>query len=291
MSKKLSEQTPEIPYERQKLVALQYKRNEFGLLQEFDYKFNEDGSINWKRCLNPKYIVLNKEKKDAIEQKYSTEFGALQTKIQDGNQDPEDIEDGHKLILLAGMKELAKLRGYRGVRYHNTETRHDYVATVCEIEWMPNYESFEAGLEEQRCPIFSSLADASVVNTNSFATNFLNTIAENRAFTRCVRNYLNIHIVGADEVGKTAAPGAGANEFQSESSLSPTSPLFVLATQFKRLNSDFNITWPSFAKHLEDKKGIEGAREWKTVEDVPENKAYEVLGWVKDQYEKKTEKK
>ena len=51
--------------------------------------------------------------------------------------------------------------------------------------------------------IYSDTANATLDNTDSFCAKFLETIACNRAFVRCVRNYLGVHIVGADEIDKS----------------------------------------------------------------------------------------
>ncbi len=256
-----------------------YRRNDWGLINNFPYKFNDDGSINYKSLINPKYIVLNKERRAQIETTYSRNFDELQLEIQEGKTDPNDIQDGHKLILLAGIKELAKLRGYNQVSYHNNVTGPEYVAVNCEIQWIPNYETNN---KEVR---FSSLADAHLGNVSSFAVKFLNSIAENRAFVRAVRNFLNIHVVGFDELG--AANPIEENQSAAESTFSATDPRFLLEKSFNELNSEFKVSWVNFAKYLEEKKEMDGATAWKTVKDVPKERAYDVIGLVKEQIEKK----
>lgn len=278
MSKKIQDSAPEV-----QTAPLSFKRNAAGLIENFDYKYNEDNSINWKLCLNPKYIVLNKERKAIIEEKYGRGFDELQKGIQEGNIDPEDIEDGHKLILLAGMKELAKIRGFVSVDYHNNLTSPEYVATKCTINWIPNCEN-------QETVSFSSLADAHLGNTKSFATQFLNTIAENRAFVRCVRNFLNIHVVGYDELG-VASPSDSNQPTAEGSNFSPTDPRFVLGKRFNELKNEFKVSWETFRKYLVEKKDMDFAAEWKTVDDVSKDKAYEILGLVAEQIEKLTKKK
>lgn len=263
---------PEIPYAK-------YVRNEAGLLTNVNYKFNEDGSVNWKGMLNPKHIVLNKQLKTAIEEKYNRSFDEIQLAIQEGQTDSEDIEDRHKLILLAGIKELAKLRGYSSVDYSNNVSGPEYTAVKCTIAWIANYET--KGLTTY----FSSLADAHQGNCNSFAINFLNAIAENRAFVRCVRNFLNIHVVGYDEIGGSTP----AEENTVTSNISPVGPKGVLIKKFGELK-EFKVTWITFQKYLMDKTNIEGAAEWNSIDDVPNDRAYEVTGYVSDQIKKLTEK-
>ena len=50
---------------------------------------------------------------------------------------------------------------------------------------------------------FSAIGDASPNNTESFARFYLGPIAENRAFVRCVRNFLKINVVAQEELGST----------------------------------------------------------------------------------------
>ena len=71
----------------------------------------------------------------------------------------------------------------------------DYVVATCKIDWFPNYETGGQPVS------FSAIGDASLSNTFDFAQNYLAAIAENRAFVRCVRNFLKINIVAKDEVG------------------------------------------------------------------------------------------
>jgi len=66
------------------------------------------------------------------------------------------------LIKLAGIKELAKLRGYTSVKYDVIKCEASYVAVKCGITWIPNYESeYESYYED--------VANATVNNTSDFA--------------------------------------------------------------------------------------------------------------------------
>ena len=64
-------------------------------------------------------------------------------------------------------------------------------------KFLPNYETGGQAVT------FQDMANATLNNTSNFATKFLETIACNRAFVRCVRNFLNVHIVGDDEIDKS----------------------------------------------------------------------------------------
>ena len=150
-------------------------RNDDGLIEGVEYIFNEDGTINWRRMVKREYLVSNKQR----------------TKETDVSK----LEDKDLLILLAGIKELAQIRGFSDVSYAITCPCPDYVVIACKIEWIPN---FETGGKEVG---FSAVGDASPNNTHSFARHYLGPIAENRSFVRCVRNFLKINIVSQEELG------------------------------------------------------------------------------------------
>ena len=144
------------------------KRDDNGLLANppVDYVFNEDGSVNWRKMVRTDYLVANKQR-------------TQQT-------DVSQLEDRDLLILLGGIKELAQIRGFTDVYYTVHTASQEYFSTTCTIEWIPNYET------DNKVVSFSALADAHQDNTYSFASNFLAATAENRAFVRCVRNFLKI---------------------------------------------------------------------------------------------------
>jgi hypothetical protein len=156
-------------------------RNELGLIDGINYQFTQDGLIDWRKMINSDFLVPNKQ---AFER-----YNKPVPKSIDG------LEDKELLILLAGIKELAQIRGYRAVKHTVTSPTNDYVVSVCTIDWTANYET------EGREVSFSAIGDASPFNTTSFGKNYLGPIAENRAFVRSVRNFLRINIVAQEELG------------------------------------------------------------------------------------------
>ena len=164
-----------------------YKRNEHGLLESVDYVFNQDGSVNWRAMINPEHLYPNKDW-----------FEYRKMPVPDS---VEGLDDNQLLIKLSGIKELARLRGFHNVTYDVSESSDSRVVVQCMINWIENYES-------NGTQTFASIANATTNNTNGFAAKFLECIAENRAFVRCARNFLNIHIVGGDEIdsSKNKAP-------------------------------------------------------------------------------------
>jgi hypothetical protein len=161
-----------------------YKRDENGLLANSEYKFNEDGSVDWRSMVGDEYLFPNRSWFDL--------------RKKDTPRSVDGLKDHQLLIKLGGIKELARLRGFSCLSYEIVKCEQDHVAIICKMTFLPNYET-------QGEPVtFQDIANATLENTSSFAKKFLETIACNRAFVRCVRNFLNIHIVGDDEIDKSS---------------------------------------------------------------------------------------
>jgi hypothetical protein len=157
-------------------------RDNLGLLTGASYSFNEDGTVNWRSMVKQEFLYLNKD------------WFILRGK--DIPKSSEGLTDKQLLILLGGVKDVARLRGYTQVSYDISGDKNHVVAR-CRINWIPNYES---NFQEV---VFEDFANASIENTDKFCQKFLETIACNRAFVRCVRNFLNINVVGDDEIDKS----------------------------------------------------------------------------------------
>jgi hypothetical protein len=209
------------PNEEEKPTPFQlWSRDEHGLINSAEYVFKEDGSVDWRKMIKPEFLYVNKEWFELRQKPVPTSI--------------EGLEDKQLTIMLGGIKDLAKLRGFREVSNAVTHVREGYVSAECRIEWLPNYENPEGAY-------FSDHANASADNTDRFCYKFLEAIAVNRAFVRCVRNFLNINIVGADEIDKSDDKG-GARSIDDEPSSGASSVHAALkkACDGKGL-SDFNI--------------------------------------------------
>lgn len=233
-----------------------YKRNEHGLLESAEYEFNEDGSVNWRAMIKPEFLYPNKD--------------WFEIRKKDVPSSPEGLDDKQLLIMLGGIKELARLRGFESVEFNTNHLSDTYVVANCEIIWSPSYESNKERI------VYQDVANATLQNTGSFAAKFLETIACNRAFVRCVRNFLNIHIVGADEIDKSKG---AVNSHSVESSSDET--VGAILSPHARLFQD----WQDITKggnNFEDfKKGTlrslwkqeiyqnEDAQNWNDFDDIP----------------------
>jgi hypothetical protein len=232
------------------LTPITWDKN--GLIYGFPYIFNDKGQVDWRRMIKPEFLVVNT-------QLFEKEGRAIPATT-------EGLRDEEILILLNGIKDLARLRGYRAVRYTKLiSPSSDYVAAVCEIDWRPN---FETGNE----PVtFSDVGDACPLNTNGFGRLYLGAMAANRAFVRCVRNFLGIVIVGKDEL----APKDSTTE---ESGAAPHtgSPNAMLL----ELMEEKKVTFENIKNKLVEEK-YEEAENFASIDDIPRVKIFEIIGRLK----------
>ena len=63
-----------------------YKRNEHGLLENIDYTFNEDGSVDWRSMVKDEFLYPNK--------------GWFEARKKDVPKSIDGLKDNHLLIML-----------------------------------------------------------------------------------------------------------------------------------------------------------------------------------------------
>ena len=235
-----------------------YKRNEDGLLENAEYEFNEDGSVNWRAMIKPEFLYPNR--------------GWFEARNKPIPSSIEGLDDKQLLIMLGGIKELAKMRGYCGVDFDINNVSDGYVTAKCTIHWHQNYESVN-----EYSTTYVDVANATLANTDAFCAKFLETIACNRAFVRCVRNYLNIHIVGADEIDKSQGAGQAV---EADAIATPITPVDLLE---KTLREKHGVdSFESCKKVLrdlwkDDKYRNESAAEWDSFADIPAKEARKLI--------------
>lgn len=223
------------------------KRNEFGLITNgvIKYVYTPEGLVDWRKMINVKYLVPNRQN-----------FERFQKPVP---KTIEGLEDKDLLILLGGIKELAQIRGFSELNYKVESPAGDYIAAVCSIKWLPNYET-------ENLPVrFSAIGDACPSNTTSFGKHFLGPIAENRAFVRCVRSFLKINIIGQDEVSPSP----------SEQSTDDTSSNIL-----EELMKQHSITFQRVKDKLIEEK-FDGASKIESVSDIPKFKQFELIERIK----------
>ena len=233
-----------------------YKRNGHGLLENVEYIFNEEGSVNWRAMIKDEFLYPNK--------------GWFDSRNQPVPTSPEGLEDKQLLIMLGGIKELAKMRGYSTVAFDVVHSSDGYVTAKCMINWNKNYET-------QDEVVYEDYANATLSNTDNFCAKFLETIACNRAFVRCVRNYLNIHIVGADEIDKSQST---AQSYESDTVATPITPVDLLE---KTLREKHNVDSFEGCKNVlrdlwkSESYRNEKAKEWSCFKDIPAKEARKLI--------------
>ena len=230
-----------------------FERDGHGLLKNIEYVFNEDGSVNWRAMVGHEHLFPNKN--------------WFQQRNQDLPSSGDDLRDEQLLIKLSGIKELARLRGFSDVYYEVVKCELDHVAVICHMRFIPNYETGGETIS------FQDIANATLDNTYDFGQNFLETIACNRSFVRCVRNFLNIHIVGSDEMGPSSPKKSAARQ-------PGVSPQAMLDSHFEGDFEEFKSTLRDFWQ-----KGVyknESIKSWGNFSDIPVKDARVLLKLVKE---------
>ena len=230
------------------------KRDGQGLLETppVPYVFNEDGSVNWRKMVRKEFLVANKQRTNET--------------------DVSNLEDRDLLILLGGIKELAQIRGFTDVYYTVHTASQEYFSTTCTIKWVPNYET------DNKVVSFSALADAHQDNTYSFASNFLAATAENRAFVRCVRNFLKINIVGQEEMGGGGSKQNTFAQSSAKASLSKTdsNPSTLLEKVMETKGVSFDMVKDRLLN-----EGYAKAEKFTSTKDIPKTKTFELIARLK----------
>jgi len=237
-------------------------------MNKTEFKYNENGTINWRAMVKPEHLYPNKD------------WFELRNKPV-----PESIEglaDNQLLIKLGGLKELAKLRGYNQVSYEVIKCERDYVVVKCKIHWKALMDAVPSMVILEDPCAFEDMANATLENTNDFCAKFLETIATNRAFVRCVRNYLGINIVGDDEIDKSKNKISSYEG--SESTIVNITPQGLLKKQAKdKLNCESFEEFKTFLRKLWSEKlwQNENVSDWKDFADVPAKECRKLSSLIK----------
>lgn len=227
------------------------ERNEHGLLTRVNYEFDESGFINYRKLIPDEFLVPNRQ--------------FFQKRNQEVPKTIEGLEDNQILVLLAGWKWLAKIRGYNRIDHEVIETKPESIVIKTSICWIPNYETGDVPI------CFSALANASVANTADFGQVYLPEVAENRGLSRATRGFLNISLIGVDELG-----GSFDKAEVEKVEFKPTKPHGVLQKKLedrKKSFEKFKAEWI--------KLGHEEAEEWTGIQDIPIQDVWTILDMMK----------
>ena len=216
---------------------------------KIEYKYNEFGKIDWFATLPRKFLVVNR-------QKY----------LDKSKTPPESIDglpDSDLLILLSGIRFLADERGFIKIEYPVINSSSNHCTVVCQITW-------DLSVENNQIIVSSGIGDATPDNTKSFARYYLGPIAENRAFTRCVRQFLRIPVLGAEELGDVKMENESNQQSNNSNLLDPVNTLL-------KIIENKGKTPEKFLKRCVEIWKIEGSENWKTLNDIPKDK---ILGLI-----------
>lgn len=225
------------------------QRNSWGLPHNIAYEVDDLGFINYRKLIPQEFLVPNRQifqKKDMLVPKTV-----------------EGLDDNQILVLLAGWRWLARVRGFKSVTHQVLSASDDVVVSMTTVCWRGNYETNH----EDIC--FSALATASVNNTTGFGQYYLAEMAENRGFSRAVRGFLNISLVGADEV-------ADIKEKQTVQEFKLTEPHGVLQKKLEERGKPFDKFKAEWIK-----LGHEEAEEWNSIGDIPIKDVWVILEMIK----------
>ncbi len=233
-------------------------RNAFGLLDNIDYSFNEDSTINWRRMIPPEFLYVNPDPKrrEKLEAKYKKPYSEIRP-IDD------NVEDGDLIQLLGAAKYLLKTYGYDSIHYTVVEANQDYAAVNCQIDFIGNY------LTQNRPISYEDCACAHGGNTNDFGTRYLIEMATNRSFVRCIRNFLGIGIISKEEISGNVEPE------QPKSTMAP-------ARQIKMLDdimADKGVTWPHLVEKLKKENLFKD--EYLSTKDLPKDVVFQFVERIK----------
>lgn len=253
-TKKVAKKRSEKSIDNRQKMAKLCERDKLGLFANKEYKFKEDGFVDWKAMIPLEYFVFNKSwfESNNIEIPSAENLSEI--------ENPDDYNDQQILILLGGIKEVAKIRGIKSVNKKIIESNPDRCVASTTVEFLPNYENPE-GL------IVEGVANATSFNTSENFQVYLETIASNRSFVRAVRNALRIDIVGSDELADTQYESGT----QEAGAIKPSTALAEAAAQYTATLDEqpTNLdTFEKFRRYLLSKK-VEEAHNWEDWDDIP----------------------
>lgn len=229
-------------------------RDENGLIIGIDYIFDENGLVSWKDMVSPMFLYVNPDpkKRKKIEEKYKKAYSEIIPSV-------DKVDDQDLIIMLGGLKQLLRLRGFEKVCYNIKESNENYAAVSCSIVFSPTFES------EFKSQEYTENACAHPANTMSFAQNYLLEIATNRALARCIRNYLNINIVSKEEL-------SAASSTEEESKIIAPNPHPILEKMLIERKIDIN----------ELKKLVKQPdATWTNINDISRVQAFSIIGFLK----------
>ncbi len=232
-------------------------RDSRGLINNLDYVYSKNGFVDWRAMVNSDFIVMNK---DAAKK---AGFDLETASDEDKRAKMLEWNDDKKIILLGGLRDLAKIRGF--LKVDQEVKRTDGIATaVCSITWIPN---FETDYKEVTYTAVGSATDQTIPFPYS---QYLESIASNRAFCRAVREYLGILVVSDEELNPSGedvkVKGGDADPWAS----------------IKSKCENKGIDFPTLKTWMEG-HGMSIPSSCNSIESIPQNMIFNVLNLIKEE--------
>jgi len=205
----------------------------------------EPQKFDWEKYLeeNPQFIALNKQ--------MAKSYGKIDDEKISKKKEREVLEtldDKFKIVLLQFFKDIAHKQGFASINYSPIGQAHEgYAGLVCSIQW-------------SNSQITSGVGDAHYNNTTSFTKHYCGPMAENRSFVRAVKQFFNISLLGADEIGETPEEG--------EKKEPSTGPHVILKKVAKEKLGV--ITFSKFKEYLKTQLKNSPENPWIKVEEYEE---------------------
>lgn len=242
------------------------ERDSFGLLIGTEYIFDDNGNVNWRKMVPAQYLYLNAgdpKAKERIEKKYKKS-------VKDIDIIADNVEDRDLVITLAGLKYLLRLRGFTSVSSAIKEANERFATVSCYIDFIPNFET------ENRDQSYSENGSAHLYSTDGFMRSYLVEAASNRAFARCIRNYLNINIVSREELFDQSKVG----NIDAATTSQPTSGEAYSILENKAIEKGWGFEKVKKASVNYKAELNSDPLTWNTWSDIPANDCYVLLGKI-----------
>lgn len=243
--------------EPKKMIA---RNTETGLFDGVEYPVDVFGFIDWRKMIPKQFLFPNKFWFESRGKEVPTDITGL--------------EDHQLLIKLAGIKYIARIRGYERVEFELL-TSNPYPVVKCLITWQNNVEN------PLGCT-FEEIASCNPTNSDELSVKYMESIATNRAFVRCVRNFLNINIVGEEEIAKNSEVAIEESLADSDSQSLKITPqsIFLKSAKEKKISFDDIVKFVS--ERCEDFKDKKVVSETDILENLSTKSSKKLLKDIKN---------
>lgn len=248
------------------LVSLSINKKNFdenGLRPGVEYKFDKFDLVDWQGMIPPRYFGITDAGKTRFRADKGKDWDSLD--LEEKDREMTELDDRDKLILLAGCKHIAFLRGIKSQREKIISSDENSAEVEFTIEFLPNFETnFET-------VTYTSSASASKDNVSGKTfQSYLVRIAANRAQTAAIKDALRIEVLGKDEIAINEPERAASSvpDYKEQPRITMKKLLKEKAISFEKL------------KELMDKKG-KWKDEWSDFDSIPLGECVQIVSALK----------